>query len=166
MLSGAVGEHLAVLPVWGEAPRKVVFSRRPGADGVRGVAFVRLGLAWAEDRATLGRNPSADPGAEMGGAEFVSALAFYGMSPRECRQGESSRCDEVRRGCSRTRPGARKRSHGNGRVILGRKPAPAARLDFPRAPCCLAPPLVRSARKRSDLSPEPVVIGNPIFLPT
>src|SRR5579875_1048144 len=29
-------------------------------------ALSKLGAAWAEDRALLGSNPSADPGAEMG----------------------------------------------------------------------------------------------------
>jgi hypothetical protein len=29
-------------------------------------ASLRLDMAWAEDRAMLGSNPSADPGAEMG----------------------------------------------------------------------------------------------------
>ena len=38
-------------------------SRR---SGVSARASLRLDMAWAEDRAMLGSNPSADPGAEMG----------------------------------------------------------------------------------------------------
>ena len=38
----------------------------PLRSGVSSRASLRLDMAWAEDRAMLGSNPSADPGAEMG----------------------------------------------------------------------------------------------------
>ena len=64
----------------GRIPRPRPESRRPdpGLPGGRSAEYT--GGAWAEDRATRGRDPSADPGAKTGAGGRMPPLGIPGLA--------------------------------------------------------------------------------------
>jgi hypothetical protein len=76
---------LDVLLVRAGHPRRTLLpslaSRRPspGLPGGRGSRYTQG--AWAEDRATRGRDPSADPGAKTGAGGRTPPLGIPGLAP-------------------------------------------------------------------------------------
>jgi hypothetical protein len=61
-------------------PRPRLASRRPGPGLPGGRSAEYTGGAWAEDRATRGRDPSADPGAKTGAGGRMPPLGIPGLA--------------------------------------------------------------------------------------
>ena len=65
----------------GRIPRPRLPSGRPGPRLPGGRSAEYTGGAWAEDRATRGRDPSADPGAKTGAGGTMPPLGIPGLAP-------------------------------------------------------------------------------------
>jgi hypothetical protein len=62
-------------------------------------ALVQQPMAWAEDRATVGTDPSADPGAKTEGraAETVARLSAFGIGTNAINPSRRSRENNTQR---------------------------------------------------------------------
>src|ERR1700742_3729660 len=64
---------------WGLLPRRARADPAPALPGGRGPRYTAG--TWAEDRATRGRDPSADPGAKTGAGGTMPPIGIPGLAP-------------------------------------------------------------------------------------